>query len=195
MFDCKKCGHCFRDSYNLSKHMLRKKSCTPINNESLNNVNKQYSGNTTSVSGNTTNLKVHMNNCKSREDPVRLLEIERDIKTGSPPSKTECRFCNNDYHRIDSLHRHIKVCKKREEYHQALLKQGERCTIIINNNNIYNGTVNNGTLNNFGETLECISDNDFLIILEKYYKSISENNQQLQFLVGNFLIDFEKMIK
>jgi hypothetical protein len=237
MFSCKKCSKEFRDSYNLSKHMLRKKPCTLKKSKNSNDTDLIFAGNTSSdqlISSSDqlissfgelkssfqnnqncmyclnsfsikTNLKKHHTICKFREDPVRLLEIERGIKPEAPPSKTECRFCNRDYLRMDNLHRHLKGCKDREDYHKALIKQGQQqqqqCTVI--NNTIYNGPVNNTTnttntintinINNFGEeTLDHISNRDFLLFLKKYYKSI--NNSENKLLVGNFLIDFEKMI-
>ena len=229
MFNCKNCGHVFRDSYDLKKHMSRKKPCLPEEKIQKNEKHPVFSANHSFSSANHSfaaeihssgdkkcmfclnqystkyNLKNHLNVCKYREDPVRLLEIEKGIKPEAPPSKTECRFCNRDYLRSDNLHRHLKVCKDREDYHQILIKQGEsKCTII--NNNTYNGTVTNNTnttnntiiINNFGEeTLDHISNREFISFINDFYKkaklSINDENES-KLVLGNFLIGFEKMI-
>lgn len=239
MFSCKNCGHAFRDSYDLTKHMSRKKPCVNKENEKKSSGEKiisdnqprssfgksrssfgeprssfevldtskpdtqkcMYCLNTFSIK---SNLKKHYTVCKYREDPVRLLEIERGIKPEACPSKTECRFCNRDYLRIDNLHRHLKVCKDREDYHQILIKQGERQCTIVNNN--YNGTVNNTNtinnntiiINNFGEeTLDHISNREFISFIKNFYKkaklSINDDTES-KLIMGNFLIDFERMI-
>jgi hypothetical protein len=190
MFDCKKCGHIFRDSYDLSKHLMRKKPCIQMKNK-IEYENKNFSGNITIDPGNTTelkciyclndystkyNLKAHEDNCKCRKDPVRILELEKGIKPKIPCIKTECRFCNRDYYRIDNLNRHLKSCKKREDYHQALLKQESQEQPFREN------------------VLDHLSNYGFLIFVEKYYKSINENNQ-IKPLLNNFLIDLKNIIK
>jgi hypothetical protein len=67
-----------------------------------------------------TNMKRHQLNCKDKNDPVRLMEIEKGIKPVVPDNKLECRFCNLLLGRSDSLNRHIPICKDRERYFNYL---------------------------------------------------------------------------
>jgi hypothetical protein len=94
---------------------------------------------------NIFSLKRHVNVCKLKDDPVRLLEIEKDIKPDSNTSKNECRFCNKFFFNSSSLYRHFNICKDRKEYHQKLLNLKKETTI---NNNTVNNTVNNITIIN-----------------------------------------------
>ena len=88
----------------------------------------------------------HQDNCKHKDDPIRLLEIENNIEIDIPENKLECRFCNLVFARTDNLNKHIPVCKERERYHKNLqeyIKPVQSNVIINNNNNItINGNVN-----------------------------------------------------
>ncbi len=180
MNDCTRCGKCFRDQYNLSRHLSRTKPCKPNdiikNNVILNDISvKSTSPGVKSTKSsekitlpcvkdtfecvksiwcefcfqsfsNDRNKKNH--NCKSKDDPIRQLEIELEITPVLPECKTECRFCNKVLSRITILNKHS--CKEREQYHQNLLKQKEKKpvnTVINNFNNITNN--NNSVTNNF----------------------------------------------
>jgi hypothetical protein len=72
---------------------------------------------------NNSSLKRHQLICKEQNNPIRLLEIENDIKPKEPQTKTECRFCNKVLFNTSKLNGHLLICKKREEYHQGLLNK------------------------------------------------------------------------
>jgi uncharacterized C2H2 Zn-finger protein len=162
-----------------------------------------------------TNIKNHENSCKFKDDQVRLLEIELCIKIDEPTDpKTECRFCNQIFSRSDSLFRHVKVCNERKIYHEKLLKQKENKTVnIINNNNqvtnINNNITNNNITNNnitnnvlvisnFGdESVEHISDKQFISLLDRYVKKLKffkENDEKYKLELGNLILEFEQLI-
>jgi hypothetical protein len=149
MPQCNKCGKNFRDSYNLNTHLSRIKPCKP-NNINVNNVilndNKQLETPDKHLETPLQHLETpdkqinnceycfstffnkqclmrHYNCCKSQEDPVRLLEIELEIKPSLPECKTECRFCHKVLSIPATLTKHTMVCQSRKEYHQQLLQQ------------------------------------------------------------------------
>ena len=51
----------------------------------------------------------HQETCKHREDPVRLLEIKNGVKPRESVLKNECRFCNNEFHNISNLKKHLSI--------------------------------------------------------------------------------------
>ena len=84
---------------------------------------------------NKQSLTRHYNSCKSQEDPVRQLEIELKINVVAPKCETECRFCNKVFSRMNILNNHVKVCTKRDEYHQNLLNQNKKTVSELKSNN------------------------------------------------------------
>ena len=89
-------------------------------------------------------LKKHVNVCKSKDDPIRLMELEQCIEPViAPDCKTECRYCNVNLTRPSYLNKHLMVCKKKEEYKKELVTAS--MAISVNN-----GTVNNGNNNDTG---------------------------------------------
>jgi hypothetical protein len=107
-----------------------------------------------------------MNKCKMRHDEVRKLEIDLKKKVVLDPNSKTCRFCHKDFSVLHSLHKHDKICRKKIEYRETLVKSKEsrqkisstrNYTINITNNtsnNVTNNTLNNvnnitnNTLNN-----------------------------------------------
>ena len=67
-----------------------------------------------------TNMKRHHMTCKDKNNPVRLMEIEKGIKPVVPDNKLECRFCNLVFSKTSNLNRHIPICKDRERYFNYL---------------------------------------------------------------------------
>ncbi len=88
------------------------------------------------------NKNKHENNCKYKNDPIRLLEIEKGIEPKIPENRLECRFCSKIFSRSDNFNRHIPTCKDREKYLKTLEKPQSPLSTTINNNN------NNTTFNN-----------------------------------------------
>ena len=164
-------------------------SSTPV----INNLKCKFCFNTFS---NNSNLKRHEKICKECDDPVRLLEIEKDIKPKEPLTKTECRFCNCDFSRIDSLKRHFKNCKEREEYHQELLKRKENNQTIINNNttNNFNAPVNNITINLLGnESTNHIDIHKIISKLRTLRNNYEDNHIYLQ--AGEMVISYDDQLR
>lgn len=163
MFECEKCGKGFRDKRDVIRHMSRIKPCKPIefskNIPHFSNSTANIPNDTKTIPNNTiqcifclrsfVNVKKHQLICKSKDDPIRVLELCQNIKIDLPTLKTECRFCNHSFSRIGSLYRHFKTCKERKDYHSNLLLN-ENKTINQTVNNINNGTINNITINLLG---------------------------------------------
>ena len=170
MFECEKCGICFRDNYDLFRHQSRVKPCIKIkilekniknpipsleNSKSTFENSKSTFENPNNICKyclntffNTNNKNKHEKVCKLKDDPIRILEIKNDIIPELPNCKTECRFCNKKLSRFVILNRHILICKEREKYHQKLLKQiitNQQNTIQTQQNNII---TNNNNCNN-----------------------------------------------
>jgi hypothetical protein len=93
----------------------------------------------------------HKEKCLLKNDCVRLLEIQLNKNVVLDFNSTVCRFCNKNFGRKDSLHRHDNNCKYKKQYRTSLLNDVER-TIpkgnITINNYTTNNTVNNTVTNN-----------------------------------------------
>jgi hypothetical protein len=76
-----------------------------------------------------SNKSRHDKICKYKEDPIRELELELDIISELPESKTECRFCNKIFCRTAVLNKHIAICKEREIYKKKLIKEKDTRSI------------------------------------------------------------------
>ena len=133
MFVCKKCSHCFRDSYNLTKHISRKKPCTPLQNENKNgnmfssdkitsssekitSSSEKITSSSDKITSSLEDRKCefclnqfyckkyknkHEEICKFREDPIRLLEIEKEVKPKTTSNKIlKKNIINNNIKKI-----------------------------------------------------------------------------------------------
>jgi hypothetical protein len=161
------------------------------------------------------NLKIHQQICKYRDDPVRLLEIEKGINFDSF-SKTECRFCNHNFFNVSNLHRHLKVCEDRERYHQQLKETVQNNGTLVNvngnnvngtmnnvtgtlnngtiNNNNNHGTINNITINNFGEeSLKHIQIEKTIDLLRKIRSEYDTDDVYLS--AGELIVSFDNYIR
>jgi hypothetical protein len=224
MPDCKKCGGIFRDTYSLKRHMSRIRSCVGekmkiecdttrknLQNPSLNLQNPSLNLQDPSLNLQNPSLNKctyclipfynkytknrHQEVCKFKEDPIRLLEINNKVSPREPNSKTECRFCNNDYSNVNNLRRHLIICKDRKEYHSQLLAQQEQKQVIQNiqtqNNNTNNGTINynndNRTIINvFGqESLEHVQTEKLIQFLRDLSKEY--NKREVYLSAGEFI--------
>jgi hypothetical protein len=227
MVCCERCSAWFKDSFNLKRHMSRKRQCEnnninikkntePIStiNEQISIINEQISIINEQISiideqnnkcgyclnkfYNKSSLKRHQGICKLKNDPVRVLEIEQNIKPILPKNNLECRFCNVSFSRSDSLNKHLLICKKRKDYQENL----ERNKLTVINNNIVNNITNNNQVTNnvnvivlsFGnESLEHINTED---IISDINNLISENSDSKNYiLAGKLLTCFEERVK
>ena len=139
----------------------------------------------------------HQDNCKDKDDPIRLLEIENNIEPDIPENKLECRFCNLIFARTDNLNKHISVCKERKEYHKNLQEyiKPVHQTIINNcnnnctfNNNIVNVNIFNGNEDKHKMDIDCIID-----ILKQCLKSYPED--QLRQIAFKIVCLYDKRLK
>ena len=210
MNECIRCGKCFRDQYNLGRHLSRTKPCEekpkvvicssikqidhsglnlPPNSAQINTFNCEFCFQSFHKNSNKTR---HLKTCKSKEDPIRQLEIELEITPVIPECKTECRFCNKVLSRIDTLNKHN--CKERGDYHQNLLKQKEKGKSVINNvtNNFNNCVTNNVTNNNIQLTVvlnkETITQDDVKSMIKELH------NHDKNFIEGSIFFDDLRMV-
>ena len=150
--------------------------------------------------------KRHLVNCKIKEDPIRLLEIQCSVEPELPDTKTECRFCNKIYNNISNLNKHLNMCEDRKEYHGRLINQ----ITNINNNNCNNtncnntvntiNCINNGMVNNIihinvlgQENTEHIETENIINLLRDIRKEFGENQASL--MAGTFIDSFDKYIR
>ena len=169
-FNCKNCTRCFRDSYDLKRHMARINKCLPIKNEKnpIEKINDtehsqpKLSGSVLAKnidetlfenSQNTPSkcewclkqfvyLKQHR--CKLKEDPVRTMEMEQKLNLTFPSSNKTCRFCDKEFSTTSNLKKHINTCKIKEDYVLTLQKNN----FNVNNGTIINNFIVNNTINN-----------------------------------------------
>lgn len=174
MYNCVRCKKCFRNNYDLDRHLSRKFPCKEkFENEIVTEGQKSTSGGLKSTLegqkstlegtekhleglkstqceyclqsfSNRKTLTRHYDKCKEMDDPVRQLEIQHRIEPVLPDNPLECRFCNKMLSRKTILQKHYTTCKKKQEYHQMLKKP--KNASIDSSGNTYN--INNGTINN-----------------------------------------------
>ena len=168
MIICEKCDKKFISKWHLQRHLSNKRPCNilpqneyfvpqneyfvPQNeyfvpqNEYLNckYCNKGFKR--------TDNLKRHEDQCKDKDDHVRNMELQLNIKFPENIPKNTCRFCNHFSKSPCNLPKHIRTCKAKEEYKKQLEEkiknQGSNGTNIcntINNNNTLNYNDNRTT--------------------------------------------------
>ena len=164
MNDCKRCGKCFRDQYNLSRHQSRTKPCKD-KNEVVKNTSIEQSNIFAKQIDTSGTLSSTLNN------PNLLINKQKSIC---------CEFCFCEFFNRQCLARHYNSCKLqddpvrqleieleitpevpenklecrfcnkvlsrkatlnkhkckiKEEYHQKLLKQKGKQQVVINNFN------------------------------------------------------------
>jgi len=150
--------------------------------------------------------KNHEKNCKSKEDPVRIMELEQGIIPEIPENRLECRFCNNIFARTDNLSKHVKICKDRKQYIQELENKKKpqtqtSSTTTTNISTLNNGTINNNcTINNNTINItignEDTSHIDFDTLVGILRKSLNEcPEDQLREIALKIICSFDKKVK
>jgi hypothetical protein len=171
MVNCSFCEKWFRDRYALSAHLSRlKPSRQTASTHKENGVKtdpKNFKIDSSDSKIDSHDFKIdsgylcqfclhtfkskfyknnHEKNCKCKEDPIRLLELEHKVDIDIPENKLECRFCNLIFCKTSNLNRHTPNCKDREKYLKNLQEYCKPTIVqqtINNNNNItINGNVN-----------------------------------------------------
>jgi len=117
------------------------------------------------------------------------------------PQKTIncCQYCKKELSRSDSLKRHEKICKNKDdiiiELKNKMEQMQSQLLTLINKNKIHpqtikkinNGIINNGTINNtyikFGrvDISKLLSDKEVINILNRKYNSIEEAIKRIHF--------------
>jgi len=142
-----------------------------------------------------TKLNRHEQVCKFKDDPVRLLEIEKKIKVDLPDNKSVCRFCNVNFCRTSNLNKHFKVCKEREVYYNTLKTDHSSQTFI--ENQTINNVTNNNNLNivlNFGEeNTDHITTEDIIGLLKDARSEYPP--EEFSMIAGELIFLFDKLIK
>jgi hypothetical protein len=162
IYKCEICNFSSKQKNDLNRHLKTKKH--------LNNV-KQYEAD---------NKKFLSNHHKIPQNTTFAPHNNTKIENHKNKKLFNCKYCNKDYSRIDSLNRHIeKSCKEKKEFDKMENENNELHKIIksqtkqinklleksvkqINNtqNNNSNNTINNTIhINNYGEeNLEMLTD-------------------------------------
>ena len=215
MKDCKICGKFFRDDYNLNTHMTRIKPCNSLKN-TPEGKKDTLEGKKDTLEGKKDTLKnlkkckyclkifsskkynlIHEYKCKYKDDPVRLMEMEKHIIPVLPDSKTECRYCNKNLCRTALLNNHLLICKEREDYFEKLKESTKYNTInsnTINSNNINSNNQINNILLNFGqENLTHIQTENIIKLLRDIRKEFG--NDQVYLMAGNLIDSFDNYIR
>ena len=158
---CHRCGYKTTRKSNIINHFKRKIICLPTNLDmSIEDMIDEYK---LYPQKSTKNVETSTKNV--------------DFCLISQKKKHICVYCNKHLSRIDSLKRHMIICKKKQP-DTELIKENLELKKIINNisinntiiNNTVNNTINNNIIiNNYGnENLSYITSND----LTKYVKNL-----------------------
>ena len=182
---CHRCGYNTNKRSNLIQHLNRIKMCNPILGDiSINEIKKHYNfeiklnlKNTTKIPQNTT--KIPQNTTKIPQNTIK---------------NNQCKYCNKVLSRYDSLNRHIKICKKKQECELLIEKEEEikqmkleieelkTKSVTINNttNNINNSK--NIIINNYGdENIKHIKSEDFASLLNGIYNAVPKLIEKIHF--------------
>ena len=123
--ECPRCHKIFRDKYILNRHINKKNLCREKEEEKEIEKEKieqqeQYKCQYCCKLFDNKYVKIrHEESCKLKYDPVRILEMELNIKLDKYYDK-ECRFCDKTFTRQCNLTNHYLICKNRTEYINSL---------------------------------------------------------------------------
>jgi hypothetical protein len=223
MTQCEKCLKKFRDTFTLKRHMSRIKPCNEEKKPPLvakfSSLDPKITSSDPKITSSDPKItssdpkitssencrfclntfstnwykNKHQLSCKLKDDPVRLLEIEKGVNPDLNASKTECRFCNKYFFNSANLYRHFKSCKEREDYHKELLNLNQATAtnnITINNNNftiINNNSLNFGHFDNSHIPTDEIPDMCMQIIKKNKYDTI-------YYQAGLIMISYDKRL-
>jgi hypothetical protein len=219
MFFCRDCGKQFRDTYNLTKHMSRVRPCVKVNLTGEEKREQKFKIDSQKFKIDSHKFKIdsedskidsrcqfclhtfkskwyknnHEKGCKCKDDPVRLMEIEKGLDIDIPKNKLECRFCNLVFSKTSNLNRHIPACKDREKYIKYL-QTPVNCTINNYNNNTTNNYNNINVNFIIGEENKC--DMTLERVIEALKKAIKGfPDDQIRQIAAEFICIYDKMLK
>ena len=131
---------------------------------------------------NNGNMKKHYLTCKLKNDPVRILEIEKNILPSIPVCSTECRFCKKLMSRVSTLTTHLLTCKAKQDYLSNLSKP------TINNNSANVSASSNQSSN----SIQFPTPRSYLCRLAKYKNHFWQSQRGKSKKIQNFFNFFEK---
>ena len=178
LYNCPRCGYNTIRRSHMTNHLKRKNICKPLLDDiSIEQICFLYDFDISTISTQNTTISPQFSTISTQKTTIsHNLENVENI----------CNFCNKKLSRIDSLTRHLKICKKKPEETNKLClletelkevkeKLDKTTTMITTNNNtninkILNNNSNNTQninihINNLGE--ENIKHIDY-----KYYNNI-----------------------
>ena len=175
---CHRCGYNTNKRSNLIQHLNRIKICNPILGDiSINEIKKHY------------NFEIKLNLQNTTKIPQNTTKIPQNTTKNN-----QCKYCNKVLSRYDSLNRHIKICKKKQECELLIEKEEEikqmkleieqlkTKSVTINNttNNINNSK--NIIINNYGdENIKHIKSEDFASLLNGIYNAVPKLIEKIHF--------------
>ena len=198
VYNCIRCGYETKHKGHFKNHLNRKKICIPIHEDiSINDIKNYY------------NIEIDDNHKKHTINTIltpktRQLTPKNTENNTKNISNKECHYCCKEFSRVDSLTRHLKVCKSKkktenqdkitllEKEKEELLKTVEKLliecsnksnnnTINTNNSNNSNNTNSNNTnntiiINNYGDEDTKYITKEFIVNLlaNKPFKAIPE---------------------
>jgi len=196
LYSCFRCGYNTKFKSSIINHLNRKNICNPL----LDNIDiediKIYYG-----------IKTPQNSTIIHKNPQlqtpQFSTISPQFSTISPQFSTissnnsgnsnVCKYCYNNFSRIDSLKRHLTICKKKKESENIIIKENEvmkkeieelkKMKCINTQNNITNNTINNTiNINNYGdEDLSYLKSKDFLQLFGGVYGAIPKLIEKIHF--------------
>ena len=194
VYNCIRCGYETKHKGHFKNHLNRKKICIPILEDiSINDIKNYY------------NIEIDNNHKKHTINTIltpktRQLTPKNTENNTKNISNKECRYCCKEFSRVDSLTRHLKICKEKkksneqnkitllEKEKEELLKTVEKLLIecsnksnsTINSNNSNNTNSNNTNntiiINNYGDENTKYITKEFIVNLlaNKPFKAIPE---------------------
>ena len=163
VYNCIRCGYETKHKGHFKNHLNRKKICIPILEDiSINDIKNYY------------NIEIDDNHKKHTINTI-LTPKTRQLTPKNTENNTkninnkECPYCGKDFSRVDSLTRHLKVCKEKkktekqdkitllEKEKEELLKTVEKllieCSNKSNSSTINSNNSNNTNSNNTNNTI------------------------------------------
>ena len=214
LYECFRCGYSTKQKTHFINHLNRKNICNPTEDDICIDEIKKFYGfekqkyvpqNTTNVPQNTTNVTQNTSIEESQNTtflPQNTTNLPQNTTNLSQNTTKiyQCKYCNKILSRYDSLNRHIKICKKKEEAELLIINQNEKIINMekqikelenfkiqtqnntTNNTNSYNTTNNTININNYGnENIKHLRSKDFAGLLQGIYGAVPNLIKKIHF--------------
>ena len=212
-YRCHRCGHRWRDLVDLRRHLNRLIPCKPplghlIDQEQKTNQEKlierpveQPVGVAIRIDSNGKTLKDcrwcnrydvgagHIRNCRWKDDPVTLLEIELGIEPAKIPiSDTKCRFCTRQFSETRYLWKHHQRCEHRLTYLNRLTVDKESKSVEQIEN------VTNGIPNGIPNQLPTEFPIEVIEQIVEIIRTIKKQDHNVFTMAGKLVVEYHKLI-